>query len=163
MPVPSSIAPAAESFRMNSHFLESAVKDLAPEEWTRRPNETSNHMLWVVGHVIWARGGMLKRLGTSWSRPWFSLFARGVKLDDSGQYPSHDEATETWRESTGLLTRALEEISEDTLALPVTQPAPPTADGKNSGLVNFMAFHETYHVGQLVYIRSWLGHGRLMG
>ena len=27
-------------------------------------------------------------------------------------------------------------------------PGPPSADGKLTGIVNFMALHETYHVGQ---------------
>jgi len=48
------------------------------------------------------------------------------------------------------------------LATPVTQ-GPPSADGKLSGVVNFMAFHETYHVGQLAYVRSLLGHTGAMG
>ena len=40
---------------------------------------------------------------------------------------------------------------------------PPCLDGKLSGLINFMALHETYHVGQAAYVRSWLGHPGVMG
>ena len=32
-----------------------------------------------------------------------------------------------------------------------------------SGIVNFLAIHETYHVGQASYLRGWLGHKGLMG
>jgi len=31
-------------------------------------------------------------------------------------------------------------------------------DGTTGGVINFLAFHETYHVGQLAYLRCWLGH-----
>jgi hypothetical protein len=34
---------------------------------------------------------------------------------------------------------------------------PPSFDGKVSGLVAFLAFHETYHVGQVSYLKKWLG------
>jgi hypothetical protein len=56
----------------------------------------------------------------------------------------------------------MEAASEETLNVPVTQ-GPPTADGKLSGVVHFLAFHETYHVGQAAYVRSWLGHSGIMG
>jgi hypothetical protein len=36
-------------------------------------------------------------------------------------------------------------------------------DGKIGGLIAFLAFHETYHVGQLSYLRKWLGYGQLVG
>ena len=39
----------------------------------------------------------------------------------------------------------------------------PDADGKLCGTVNFMALHETYHVGQAAYVRSWLGKPGVMG
>lgn len=163
MSVPASVAAAAESFRMNTHFLGKAVKDLSQEEWMLRPNDTSNHMLWIVGHVIWSRGAVLGRFGTTWSKPWFALFSRGAKLDESGAYPEPEEVANALHESGTLMAQAFHSITEEALDEAVTPPAPPSADGKNSGLVNFMAYHETYHVGQATYLRSWLGHGRLMG
>jgi hypothetical protein len=30
-------------------------------------------------------------------------------------------------------------------------------------MVDFMAYHETYHVGQLAYLRAWLGKPGAMG
>jgi hypothetical protein len=40
---------------------------------------------------------------------------------------------------------------------------PPSSDGKESGIVDFLAIHETYHIGQASYLRGWLGHKGLMG
>jgi len=39
----------------------------------------------------------------------------------------------------------------------------PSFDGKISGSVAFLAFHETYHVGQAAYLRTWLGHEGVAG
>ncbi|MGA7342869.1 MAG: DinB family protein [Terracidiphilus sp.] len=162
MPVPAVIAAAAENYRFNSKFLENSVKDLAPEEWLRRPCATANHVAWIVGHVIWTRKQLLRRLGKEWSQPWMEQFARGTKLDEDAAYPAPDALLDAWRESSALLEDALASVPEDALAQPSTNGAP-SADGKVSGVVNFLAIHETYHGGQISYLRSWLGHKGMMG
>jgi hypothetical protein len=162
MPVPAVIATAAENYRFNSDFLTRTVEDLPPEEWLRRPDEKLNHIAWIVGHVIWARKAVLTRLGTEWSQPWLSSFARGVKCNDVAAFPPPDTLMDNWIEVSGVLATALDGASEDVLSTPSTQ-GPPSADGKISGVVNFLAIHETYHVGQASYLRSWLGHKGLMG
>jgi uncharacterized damage-inducible protein DinB len=161
MPVPGSIAIAAVSFNQNADFLKMILEGLSDEEWVRRPSG-ANHLLWIVGHVCWARGTVLNRLGEDWSKPWFSHFGRGAKLDESAAYPTPKEAMLAWDESSVRLNAAMESVSEDVLAAPSTQ-GPPSADGKVSGVVNFLAYHETYHLGQVSYLRSWLGHPGVMG
>jgi hypothetical protein len=69
---------------------------------------------------------------------------------------------EAWCEVSGELDAALNSVSEEVLAQPAKN-GPPSADGKESGIVNFLAIHETYHVGQASYLRAWLGHKGLMG
>jgi len=36
-------------------------------------------------------------------------------------------------------------------------------DGKLSGSVAFLAFHDAYHAGQVSYLRKWLGYGQTVG
>jgi hypothetical protein len=162
MSVPAVIVTAAENYRFNSGFLTKMVGDLTPEEWLRRPDERSNHIAWIVGHVVWSRKQLLVRLGTEWSLPWLGSFARGGKCEDAAAYPSSDALLDGWREVSEVLAGALENASEEALAQPATN-GPPSADGKISGIVNFLAIHETYHVGQASYLRGWLGHKGLMG
>src|ERR1035438_685628 len=186
MPVPSAIAISAVNYNMNADFLKKNVEGLTDEEWLRRPEGAANHILWIVGHLCWVRGMLLKRLGEDWSKPWFAHFGRGSKLDESAAYPTPEEArlawdesiarlnavlesassdTDSrlaWDESISRLNAVLESVSEEALAAPSTQ-GPPSPDGKVSGVVNFLALHETYHIGQISYLRSWLGHAGVMG
>jgi hypothetical protein len=90
------------------------------------------------------------------------LYARGGKVDSDDAYPSGETLMEAWKEVGGVLANALENVSEEVLAEPSKQ-GPPSADGKQSGVVNFLAWHETYHVGQISYLRGWMGHAGLMG
>ena len=163
MPVPASITQAAEDYRFNNEFLTNTVKDLPAEEWLKRPNECSNHLAWIVGHVIWARKAVLGRLGKDWTAPWLWMFARGAKLDETAAYPPAAALMDAWREVSGVLSGALESVSEEVLGQPAPQPGPPSADGKVSGTIRFLAYHETYHVGQAAYLRCWLGHKGMMG
>jgi uncharacterized damage-inducible protein DinB len=162
MPTPAVIATAAYNYRFNSDFLVKMVSDLSPEEWLRRPDEKCNHIAWIVGHVVWTRKALLGRLGTDWSQPWLGMFARGSKCEEGAAYPSPDTLIDAWREVSGVLAGTLDTVSEEALAQPVTS-GPPSSDGKLSGIVIFLAIHETYHIGQASYLRGWLGHKGLMG
>lgn len=163
MPVPAVIAAAAENFRFNNGFLVRTVSELSDEEWLRQPGPNSNHVAWIVGHIIFCRNAVLSRLGHEWSRPWLSKFARGVKLEEAAPYPSPRELMEAWHQVSTLLDTTLQNISQETLDQPAPNPGPPSADGKFSGFVNFMALHETYHGGQIGYLCTWLGHKGPMG
>jgi uncharacterized damage-inducible protein DinB len=48
------------------------------------------------------------------------------------------------------------------MAAPAPPPSP-SFDGTIGGMVSFLAMHETYHVGQVVYLRRLLGHDRVVG
>ena len=163
MPVPASIAQAAENYRFNNKFVLNSVQDLSPEEWVKRPGDVCNHVAWIVGHILWARTSILKRLGAEWSAPWLGLFARGARLDDGTAYPSSDTLIDAWKEVGAMLSQALEDASEEVVGKAATPPGPPSADGKVSGQIRFLAWHETYHVGQVSIVRSLLGHRGLMG
>lgn len=157
MPIPSIIATAAENYRFNSEALLSNAKSLTLEDWLNRPGGKGNHIAWIAGHLIWTRGRLLGRLGTTWSQPWLDLFARGAQIENASQYPTPETLLDAWREVSGVLADTLANTSEEQLAQPVTQ-GPPSTDGKLSGVVNFLAMHESQHMGQIIYLRCWLGH-----
>ena len=162
MPIPSQLAVAAYCFKSNTNLLQKSFDGLTTEEWMRRPNGSSNHLLWVVGHVLWARGAVLGLLGSPWTAPAAELFARGVKVEDADKYPAPEEIVAALEDSSTRMTTALEQASEEKLA----QPGPeriPSVDGTVGGVINFLAFHETTHVGQAAYLRAYLGHSGIMG
>ena len=162
MPVPAVIAAFADNYRFNSRALNQTVGDLAPEEWLKRPDERLNHIAWIVGHMAYSRSRLLHFMGTEWTRPGLELFGRGSKLQPDSAYPSAESLTNIWSESGHAMAAAFESASEEHLSQPAAQ-GPPSTDGKISGIVHFMAVHETYHLGQASYLRSWLGHKGFMG
>ncbi|MGO9337677.1 MAG: DinB family protein [Terracidiphilus sp.] len=161
MPVASEIGHAAGGFNLNANLLEKSFEGLTPEEWQKSPNEM-NPMIWIAGHIVWARSRALNFLGTKWSRPWLAQFGRGEKIADLAQCPSPEEVLLAWQDVKKALNSALEDASDETLCAGCP-PGPPSFDGKLSGSISFFALHESYHVGQAACLRRWLGHGQIAG
>ena len=149
-------------FKTNTDLIKRATDDIRPDDWLLKPGDGSNHLLWVTGHLIGSRGGAIKTLGVDWSTPWSALFARGATPAPPEQYPSVDEIRKAWSDVSARLSAALAEAPAEALAKPAPE-GKRSLDGKVGGVVAFLADHETYHVGQICYLRKWLGYGQTVG
>ena len=149
-------------FRTNTDIINKAIADVRPEDWFRTPGDDSNHLMWLLGHVVVHRGQVLKTIGVDWNRSWAPLFARGAQRGDDAEYPTVDEMRAAWDEISEQLKGALREPAADVLTQPAPE-GPPSFDKKLSGTVAFYAFHDTYHTGQVSFLRKWLGYGQTIG
>ena len=149
-------------FRFNTDIISKAIDGVRSEDWFRTPGDDSNHLMWLLGHVVVHRGQVLKTLGIDWNSSWASLFARGSDRVDEAEYPTVDEMRAAWDEISQQLKAALRESSPEVLTKPAPQ-GPPSFDQTLSGTVAFYAFHDTYHTGQVSFLRKWLGYGQTIG
>jgi uncharacterized damage-inducible protein DinB len=147
-------------YKTNTDLVTKAVADIPADEWLRKPGDGSNHLLWVMGHLVWARGNVVKTLGSPWSLDWAKQFSRGAAGVDAADYPAVEEVSKAWADVSAELPKFLAAASPELLDKPHDKP---TFDGKMGGFIAFLAFHETYHVGQVGYLRKWLGHSQLVG
>lgn len=153
----------AQLLSVHASLVARAVDGLTPEELLRRPGEHGNPMLWIAAHLVATRGGLIKMLGGAWAEPvWAADFVRGQARPDGTGYPPAAEVLATLTASTGALNAALEVMTEAQWAAPSPRSWP-VADKSMRGAIAFFVFHEGYHVGQLAYLRRWLGHPGLVG
>ena len=148
-------------FRINTDLFKKTIQGIPSARLLARPADDSNHLLWIAGHVVVHRARVLKLLGQAWSAPWEQLFVRGAKLAEDGLYPGIDEVGQVWDDVSGRLAITLVDASPEALAAPVSKGM--TLDGKISGQISFLALHASYHVGQMAYLRKWLGFGQAVG
>jgi uncharacterized damage-inducible protein DinB len=149
-------------YRANTDIINKAIADVRPEDWFRKPGDDSNHLMWLLGHVVVHRGLVLKTIGGHWDSSWASLFTRGSERVDDADYPSVDEMQKAWNQISEQLKNALREAPEDVLAK-ASPEGMPSFDKKLSGTVAFLAFHDAYHTGQVSFLRKWLGYGQTIG
>jgi len=157
------ISPSVQQYAISNLLFADALKDLSDEELLKSPGRRSNSMLWNAGHITTSRCLLLNMLGEQMEIPWPELFGRGAKrVDDPRELPALDEILSIWRDVTDRLMRTFEEPSEAKLEekTPINFPV---ADKTIRGGISFLAYHEACHIGQLAYLRKWLGKGQLVG
>lgn len=149
-------------FRANTDIINKAIADVKAEDWFRTPGDDSNHLMWLLGHVVVHRAYVLKTLGVDWNSSWAPLFARGAERVADSAYPSIDEMRDAWSHVSEQLKSTLNESPAEVLSKPAPE-GPPSFDKKISGTVAFFAFHDAYHTGQVSFLRKWLGYGQTVG
>ncbi len=148
-------------FKINTDLFKRTIQGIPPDRLLASPGDDSNHLIWIAGHVVVHRAMVLKILGQDWAAPWEGLFVRGAKLAAPEQYPAIEEIVQAWDEVSARLSSSLASASPELLAEPVSKGI--TLDGKISGKIAFLSLHESYHVGQMAYLRKWLGFGQAVG
>ena len=162
MPGPLELETASFIYKRNQDLLAKAISGLTAEQWNARPLGSCNSALWLLGPSVWARSRALKLVGFTWEKPWLDVFARGSKHASDTQYPSVEEVQDAWMDLCSTFPATLEAIPAETLAKTVQQPSP-SFDGMVSGMLSFLAMHESYHVGQFVYVRRLAGGDGVVG
>ncbi len=156
------VAPLAEIFKLNQRLLVAALDGISAADAARRFEGNGNSPQWIAGHAVTSRALLAKIVGAGVEPPWPDLFGRGAKPRDAKEYPLLATILRTWDEVSASLMKRLETVGEADLRA----PAPfnlPVADKTVLGAVSFLALHESYHVGQLGYLRKLLGRETLAG
>jgi DinB superfamily len=159
--VPSSLEAIALIFKLNNEMVLRSLEGLSDADCWRRPSD-GNPMAWLVGHVTVSRAQLLAGLGHAYDHGLGPLFKRGATLGSPGDYPSRTLVEAAWRDTRARMRDAFASLTDDRLAEPSGgKPLPgvkTTAD-----LIAFSAFHESYHVGQMGYVRRLLGEKGIAG
>jgi hypothetical protein len=150
------LAPVFHQFRDTTRLYVRALEGVGRDALLTRPGPRSNPLLWVAGHLVQQRTRLLGALGPARQIPWDDLFGTGSIIGDLKVYPSIGELDAVWRSATDELLRRMESINAATLAAPSPEWLR-SQDGTLLGALAFAAMHEAYHVGQMGFLRKWLG------
>jgi len=151
-----SIGTVAEQFRITTNLFIKAMSGVDKNTAMRRPGDRSNPLLWLAGHVIHFRTRLLSLVGVPRDFPWGNRFDTGSKVGSAENYPEPAELVAFWEELSELLEDRLGALTEADLATPPAARVP-TTDATLRGAIGYFSLHEAYHVGQMGYVRKWLG------
>jgi len=155
------ITPIAKIFAINDDLALRALDGLTDAQLWSAPTLRNNPMMWVVGHFVQTRAQLLALLGEPIDTGWQERFMRGATLRDATQYPSRDEVERIMNEVTRRLHGKLANIDDEQVDRPPAVALP----GANTVAdeIALFAFHDSYHVGQMAFIRKALGYPALAG
>jgi uncharacterized damage-inducible protein DinB len=155
-------APISTIFRVNDDLMAKALEGLSAAELGQRLTDKNNPMLWLAGHVAEARALLLRILGEQVDTSWGERFGRGAALQEAVPYPSAEEIKRVMEEINRKLYAKLEASDDQQLAEPAKGMELPGAKTVADQIALF-AMHDSYHVGQMAYVRKGLGYPRIGG
>jgi hypothetical protein len=156
------VTPIRKIYLTNEGLTAKALGGLTFEQLTYRLTENNSPMIWIAAHIVQSRAFVLKLTGESFDTRWGSLFARGAAVPEPAAYPPVSEIAGRMAEVSAQLYATLSSLSPEQLAVPAPGVNFPNAETLLEQ-VGFLALHESYHVGQLAYIRKSLGFPGLVG
>lgn len=122
-----------------------------------RPPAAGNCLNWVLGHILEGRDTCLEYLGQArlLSAQEAALYQRGSEaLVESAAVPQLSHLLQKLAESQDRLVAALQALPPADLEREVLFYNTPRSLG---GLLAFLQWHETYHLGQLELLRQLAG------
>ena len=150
------------SLRLNQDLIRRSLDGLFRDELERRCGPDSSSPFWIFGHVTVSRFSLARLIGIDVEEGWLDDFRRGSRVKVRSEYPTFEELDEAFRKVSNLIYSQLEVLTEEELDRSVGGNYP-VEDKTVRGVLAFFAYHETYHLGQLAYLRHWLGHDRVVG
>lgn len=151
-----SIGPVAEQFRITTNLFIKAMSGVSTDDAMRRPGPVSNPLLWLAGHVTQFRSRLLILVGVPNDFPWPDVFDTGAKVGPRELYPEPERLVTLWEEQSERLMGRLAALTQEELMAPPGLRVPST-DATLRGAIGYFSLHEAYHVGQMGYVRKWLG------
>ena len=155
------VEPIAQILRGNAALFGRAVVEVDADAARDRPAGRANHIGFILCHVLDARGWTASFLGADGTHAFSEQFNAAEGIDDL-ELPPLDELAAEFAAVTDRLLSRLEELTDEDLERQVERAFPFSEKTVISGLT-FLAWHESYHVGQLALLRSYLGLSSLTG
>ena len=150
------VKPVAFILASNDSLADRSFIGVNPDDLWKRPTPQTNSMLWIYAHMAAVRARMLNVLGDDYDPGLGEAFGRGAQVQDAVNYPSREKIYEASREVNTRLFAKLATVGDAELSREAKEPRPPSVQTVGEQLA-FFAMHDSYHVGQLAYVRKALG------
>ncbi len=145
----------ARRFKFNENVVHALADGLSPEDWRATQGE-GNSIRWLVAHLTLTRREIARKLGADVAvDDWEPTVDAGTDGRVDG-VPEPDALLSDFRALGEILATQLVEKSAADYADAFPGRLPDRATTW-AGYVNFMLFHETYHVGQIALLRRIAG------
>ena len=117
-------------------------------------------MAYVALHTIDARHYLAKAVGLELEKPFEDVTAEARSVDDIKSYPPVNEMKAAWQRLSNRLEAFLSSVDPADLSRDAEFQFP-IEDGSILGCVTFMLEHESFHIGQLAFLRKFYGLGAM--
>jgi uncharacterized damage-inducible protein DinB len=150
------VAPLALLYELNTDLLLNCLDGLTDAEAQRRLESGGNSVTFLAGHLTDTRHFLAARLGHPLSNPLARYLADVRSIDEIRELPSLEEIRSAWQAVSAHLHTVLAELTPSQLADPNAHRFP-LEDSTRLGMIAFLVQHDSYHLGQIAFLRRQLG------
>ena len=150
------VAPLHAILELNTDLLLNCLDGLSDEEAHRRLAGGGNTVAFLAAHLTDTRHFLAQRLGRPLANPLSRYLAEASSLDDIVEWPSLAEQRDWWRAVSRHLGTVVAVRNAEELRRPNVHRFP-LEDSTELGLIAFLVQHDSYHIGQIRFLRRQLG------
>ncbi len=154
------LAPLADLYRLNTRLVLNCLDGLSDDDATARVTPATNNIAFLAVHLTDVRFFLAKMLGRELENPLAAAFSEVKSIEEVTSFPAIDELRLLWTDVSKQVMDCLKTAKPELLR----SKAPhrfPVSDSSILGTVAFLVQHESYHLGQLAFLRKALGHAAM--
>ncbi|MFC2083508.1 DinB family protein [Bacteroidota bacterium] len=141
---------------LNTRLLVNCFENVSNSQAQERINEKTNPMIFILMHILDARYYLARYVGIHIESPYKKISGKAKKFEDIKEYPTISEILEYWKEIGELIYDGISNLEEEKLEKKSSFSFP-VNDNTVLGAITFLIHHESYHIGQLGYLRKLIG------
>ena len=149
-----SLHPLLEILKLNTRLFLNAVDGVDAETAAERIDGRTSSIGFVSIHLLDARFYLAALLKAQAVHPFKEMFEKIQSIDDVERYPDLDEIRAAWNDVSKALIERIPSLEEADLRADAPI-AFPVDDKTVLGGMAFLLEHESYHIGQLGFLRKF--------
>jgi uncharacterized damage-inducible protein DinB len=150
------LVPLADILRLNTRLFLNCLDEVDDAAGSRRISSATNSLAFVAVHVLDARAYLTKALGGDGTHAFTEMLSAVNSIEEVDELPTLDQIRTAWADVTARLLERVTAVSSSELE--AEAPAAfPIADPTVLGMIAFLVQHDSYHVGQMAFLRKALG------
>jgi len=151
------VRPLVSTLALNTRLLLNALYGIDEEAARKRPNDHTNHVLFLACHLVDSRHYLARALGLASESPFKAMLDNAKGIDDVKEYPALEQVPAAWKEIGERLSRHIVDLGPAELEKPAPYAFPIEGGGTTIGCLAFLVQHDSYHLGQVALLRRYLG------
>ncbi|OGF64700.1 MAG: hypothetical protein A2Y62_14665 [Candidatus Fischerbacteria bacterium RBG_13_37_8] len=140
----------------NTQLFLNVLNGVTDEIALKRVNQKSNSILFLAAHLLDARYFLANYTGNSIECPFKELFRKVNSAKDALLLPDLSKIIAEWNNISPLLINHLEHLPNEVLQK-TSEMSFPINDKTIMGGIAFLVQHESYHIGQIAFLRKLHG------
>lgn len=152
----SQVAPLHAILELNTDLLLNCLDGLSDDEARQRLAGGGNTLAFLAAHLTDTRHFLAQRLEHPLANPLSRYLAQASSIEDILEWPTLAEQRGWWRAVSRHLLDVLSARTAEELRRPNVHRFP-MEDSTELGLIAFLVQHDSYHIGQMGFLRRQLG------